>query len=129
MLGINKLNTTAYHPQCDGMVERFNKTLKSMLCKHAARFGPQWDNYLSAVLWAHCNTPHESTGEKPSFLLFGTDLRGPTDAAYQNPSTLVPGTAENYKEEVIMSLSSARALAAENIEKAQGRYKHYYSPA
>ena len=28
MLGIEKLNTTAYHPQCDGAVERFNRTLK-----------------------------------------------------------------------------------------------------
>ena len=31
LLGIEKLNTTAYHPECDGMVERFNRTLKSML--------------------------------------------------------------------------------------------------
>ena len=34
-LGIRKLNTTAYHPQCDGVVERFNRTLKAMLRKHA----------------------------------------------------------------------------------------------
>lgn len=26
LLGIKKLNTTAYHPECDGMVERFNRT-------------------------------------------------------------------------------------------------------
>ena len=126
ILGITKLNTTAYHPQCDGMVERFNRTLKSMLHRHASRFGNQWDNYLSAVLWTYRNTPHESTGEKPSFLLFGTDLRSPTDATYQNPNNLVPGTAESYKEEVMMSLSSARALAVETITKAQDRYKHYY---
>lgn len=25
LLGVNKLNTTAYHPECDGMVERFNR--------------------------------------------------------------------------------------------------------
>ena len=41
MLGITKLNTTAYHPQCDGAVERFNRTLKTILRKHAARFGNQ----------------------------------------------------------------------------------------
>lgn len=34
-LGICKLNTTAYHPQCDGMVECFNCTLKAMLRKYA----------------------------------------------------------------------------------------------
>ena len=36
LLGIEKLNTTAYHPECDGMVERFNRTLKSMLRRRAA---------------------------------------------------------------------------------------------
>ena len=74
------LNTTAYHPQCDGTVERFNRTLKSMLRKHAARFGMQWDRFLAGVLWSYRNTPHSSTGEKPSFLMFGIDCRSPTEA-------------------------------------------------
>ena len=95
MFNITKLNTTAYHPQCDGMVEQFNRALKSMLRKHTARFGSQWDKYLLAVLWAYHSTPHESTGEKPSISVFGVDLGSPTDGAYQNPSTLVPGTVEN----------------------------------
>ena len=34
LLGTKKLNTTSYHPQCDGMVERFNRTLKTMIRKH-----------------------------------------------------------------------------------------------
>ena len=34
LLGIRKLNTTSHHPQCDGMVERFNQTLKTMLRKY-----------------------------------------------------------------------------------------------
>ena len=34
LLGIKKLNTTAYHPECDGLVERFNRTLKTMIRKH-----------------------------------------------------------------------------------------------
>jgi len=80
-LGIHKLNTTSYHPQCDGRVERFNRTLKAMLRKHASKFGTQWDNYLPGVLWAYWNTLHESTGEKRSFLLFGMDCRSPTEAA------------------------------------------------
>ena len=43
LLGISKLNTTSYHPQCNGVVERMNRTLKAMLRKHAVKFGPQWD--------------------------------------------------------------------------------------
>ena len=67
ILGIKKINTTAYHPQCDGMIERFNHTLKSMLRKHAARFGNQWDRYLSGILWFYRNTPHDSTHENLHF--------------------------------------------------------------
>ena len=47
LLGTKKLNTMAYHPQCDGMVERFNHTLKTMLRKHASVYGSQWDTYIS----------------------------------------------------------------------------------
>ncbi len=38
LTGIKKINTTAYHPQTDGMVEKFNSTLFSMIAKHAAHY-------------------------------------------------------------------------------------------
>ena len=79
LLGIKKLNTTtAHHPQCDGMIERLNRTFKAILRKQAAKFGSQWDTYLPGALWAYHNTPHSSTSEKPSYLLFGFDCRSPT---------------------------------------------------
>ena len=126
MLGISKLNTTAYHPQCDGAVERFNRTLKSILRKHAARFGSQWDRYLPGVLWAYRNTPHTSTREKPSFLLYGVDCRTPTEAAYLPVSDTCSSDVEDYREELMISLSSARELAATKIQKAQSQYKENY---
>ena len=82
LLEITKLNTTAYHLECDGMVERFDRTLKVMLGKHADLFEDQWDHYLPNVLWPYRNVQHESTGEKPSFLLFGLDLQTPTKAVF-----------------------------------------------
>ena len=121
MLGIEKLNTTAYHPQCDGTVERFNRTLKTALRKHAARFGCQWDQHLSGILWAYRNTPHSSTGEKPSFLLFGLDCRTPTEAAYLPVTEISPTDVSDYREELMTSLTSARDLAAKAIRKAQAR--------
>ena len=58
-------------PAMDGLIERFNRTLKMMLRKHASKFGPQWDKYLHSVLWAYRNTLHKATLEKPSFLMYG----------------------------------------------------------
>ena len=126
MLGITKLNTTAYHPQCDGAVERFNCTLKTMLRKHAAKFGCQWDRFLPGILWAYRNTPHTSTGEKPSFLLFGVDCRSPTEAAFLPTSEPSHTDVSDYRQELIVSLSSARQHASDCIRKSQGRYKKSY---
>ena len=49
LLGITKLNTTAYHPQCDGLTERFNRTLKTMIRKHVDVYWKQWDKYLHGM--------------------------------------------------------------------------------
>ena len=46
ILGIHKLNTSTYHPQTDGMVERFNKTLTDMLAKTKDRGRQDWDARL-----------------------------------------------------------------------------------
>jgi len=126
MLGIEKLNTTASHPQCNGAVERFNRTLKTMLRKQAATFGMQWDQYLSGVLWAYRNTPHSSTGEKPSFLLFGFDCRSPMEAALVPTKPLKPTNITDYREQMMLSLSSARKLAEQTNKEAQKRYKQQY---
>jgi len=77
------------------LLPRMNwRTLKTALSTHAARFGMQWDQYLSGVLWAYRNTPHESTEEKRSFLLFGTDCRSPTEAALLPQTLLEPKEVE-----------------------------------
>ena len=107
LLGIEKLNSTAYHPQTDGLTERFNCTLKSLLRKHAVKFGNQWDLHLPAILWAYRNVPHSSTGEKPSYLLFGVDLRLPIDATLYPESPVEPVDISDYREEIVTSFALA----------------------
>ena len=70
------------------MVERFNRTLKMMLCKHTTKFGFQWEEYIAGALWAYRNVPHDTTGEKPSFLLLGVYYRTPTEAGLLVPQEL-----------------------------------------
>ena len=110
LLGIEKLNTTAYHPQCNGLVERFNRTLKTMIRKHVSKFGVQWDTYLHGLVWAYRNTPHDTTNEKPSFLLLGVDCRYPSEAALLPPNDCNPALVEDYREELILNLAHAPTL-------------------
>lgn len=44
---IRKLNTTPYHPQANGLAERFNGTLKRMLQIYAQDEPGKWDKFLS----------------------------------------------------------------------------------
>ena len=125
-LGIEKLNTTAYHPQCDGLTERFNRTLKTMLRKHADHYGLQWDRYLHGVVWAYRNTPHESTAEKPSFLLFGRDCRFPIEASLLPASEVEQMEVTDYRREMTQMLTKARDMAAQSIQRAQESYKRQY---
>ena len=119
LLGIKKLNTTAYHPQCDGMVERFNRTLKTMLRKQAAVFGNQWDRYLSGVLWAYRNTAHDSTQKNhPSCY-----CRNPTETAILPPTEVQTKNVEDYREELVLCLSTERKHACDALKKVQQRYK------
>ena len=106
LLDIKKLNTTAHHPECDGAVERFNCTLKFMLRKQAVTHGAQWDQNIHGVLWAYRNTPHTSTGEKPSYLLFGMDCRSPTEAALLPPKSPKITNMSDYREEMVLTLNS-----------------------
>ena len=46
VMGMRKINTTAYHPQADVLVENFNRTLQAMIAKSVEVFGTDWDEYL-----------------------------------------------------------------------------------
>ena len=70
--------------------------------------------------------PHEATKEKPSLLLFGLDCKSPMEAALLPPEHPDPVNIEDYREQLIISLSSARKLAATSIQAAQAHYKKYY---
>ena len=61
LMGTHKVSTTAYHPQTDGLVERFNRTLIDMLVKTVEKNGRDWDRRLPHVLFAYRASPQEST--------------------------------------------------------------------
>ena len=77
--GIRQIKTSTYHPQTDGMVERFNATFKRLLWKLTQDLRVEWDKYLPFVLWAYRGTVHSATGFSPFHLLFGRKIHMPLD--------------------------------------------------
>ena len=80
-LKVKKIRTSVYHPQTDGLVERFNQTLKKMLKKLTAADGKDWDQLIPYVLFAIREVPQASTGFSPFELLYGRRPRGLLDIA------------------------------------------------
>ena len=77
LLRIQAVRTSPYHPQCDGLVERFNQTLKGMLRKVITKEGKDWDKLLPYVLFAYREVPQASMGFSPFELIYGHNVRGP----------------------------------------------------
>ena len=76
LLSIKHL-TTPYHPMCNGMTEKFNGTMKSMLKRLCSEQPRQWHRYINPLLFAYREVPQESTGFYPFELLYGRAVRGP----------------------------------------------------
>ena len=126
LMGIKKVNTTAYHPQGDGLVERFNRTLLDMLAKTVKPGGQDWDERLPYVLFAYRATLQASTAESPFFLLYGRDPQLPTDAALCPPVERSTVRTDDYGSSLVQFMSDAWKLARTSIEKAQSRQKRQH---
>jgi len=62
MLGIETVRTTAYHPQTNGQVERYNRTMATQLRCYVADDPSRWDELLPIITMAYNSQPHRSTG-------------------------------------------------------------------
>jgi len=75
---------------------------------------------MHGVFWAYRNTPLTSTGEKPSYLLLGMDCRSTTEVALLPPKITI---ISNYREEMVLTLLTARTLALTVNQRSQQCYK------
>jgi hypothetical protein len=71
MFKIEKINTTAYHPESNGALERTHKTLVSYLRCFCNKETDNWDEYLPFACFAYNTTPHSVTKYTPYEVLFG----------------------------------------------------------
>ena len=78
-LTTNKIKTTAYHAQCNGLTERFNATLCQLLSNYVDINQTNWDDFIPVALFAYRSSVQETTLKTPFELLYNREPRLPND--------------------------------------------------
>ena len=127
ILGMKKTRTSPYHPQCDGLVERYNRTLLDMLATTTQTHPFDWEDQLPKVCMAYNTSVHASTGYTPFFLMFGRQARMPIDLMYgmgNEKEKEVPTT--QYAAATRKALEEAYRHVREKLAASHVRRKAYY---
>ena len=125
VLGISKSRTTPYHPQSDGLVERFNKTLQHMLATTVRDHPFDWEELLPMVCMAYNTSTHSTTGYTPFYLMFGREARLPVDIAYgtREPDLATPSS---YASNLQKSLREAYHRVRTSFDTGHQHRKEIY---
>jgi hypothetical protein len=113
-MAIDHKVTTPYYPNANGLVERFNQTLKKSLSMYAEQFPSNWDWYLNSVLWAYRSSLNPQTGFTPYYLMFGRDPREPTDI-FEGTIKDIKYDAKQYGIQMTYHLRRAYEIVKKNL--------------
>ncbi|KYQ88949.1 polyprotein [Tieghemostelium lacteum] len=124
---VEKLSTTPYHPQCDGLTERFNQIIIRLLKIYVQNNHYNWSFFLPVVLFAIRSTIVPNYGMSPYKILFGRDPTLPIHLTVPNPVTnLQVKNQKTYVENIQLvfneSYTVLRFLYAYAKEIQQNQY-------
>jgi hypothetical protein len=122
-LGIAKVFTTAYHPQTNVQVERFNRTILNDLRTCVAKSQTDWDDYTAAITFGYNSRIHASLGYAPFELVL---WRPPPSLTMESPIGKVATLSEDEKRRFVERLKTLVPLAKERLLESQRRYKENF---
>ena len=117
--GVHKSHTSAYHPEGDGMVERFNRSLLQLVCSYVDNEA-DWERYLPLVLYAYRAAPHSSTGISPYMLMFG---RQPHTTCFDTSSAF---DSASYQSRLWAKMAELHDFVESGLALAASKQKSAY---
>ena len=106
MLGCTRIRTSAYHPQSNGIIERFHRHLKTSLKAHNVA---NWTEILPVVLLGIRSAIKEDVKATPAQLVYGTTLRLPSDLV--NSDAIHETLNSEYVNSLILTMRSLNPVS------------------
>ena len=97
LLEVNKVHCTPFHPQANGGVEVFNKTILNMISMYVDKNQHDWDKYLPLLTSAYRSCEHAATGYSPNMMFLGRETYQPIEVLFGEPYI---GYATDVKGEI-----------------------------
>ena len=128
MLEVRKTRTSAANPRSNGVVERLNRTLISMIKAFVKGEQTNWDKHLSCLASAYRSTPNENTHMTPNLIMFGREVHLPIEVLYLSDAN-ADGEVATYGEYVHKlreRLQRAHAITRRHLGNSANRQKQAY---
>ena len=123
VLGMERTQTTAYHAQGNGLVERMNRTLKTMLAKVVRENQTDWN---TKVLFAYRTTIQDSTSFTPFHIMFGRSPSLPIDRMLALTEEGKDQSYSEYVKKLKQSLEDAYQIVRTTMKASHNQQKRQY---
>jgi hypothetical protein len=121
--------TTPYNPKANGLTEKANGLVCTILKKIVEVHKTDWDRKLQSAVHAYNTNEKGTTGKSPYFLVYGQDPLTPLELELKTQRTFEEPEPESFLEdrfEYIADLEAERELALEQNEKIQLKRKRRF---
>jgi len=125
LLGIQKLNTTAYRAPSNRRVERVHRTVNNLISKHIGENQKSSQDSLQTIVTANNASVHACTTYSPYFLVFGREYRIPLDLTIATPE--IPMNNQwDYVDQIEIRLQNAYQEVNQRLKTTTQRLKKRY---
>ena len=123
IFGLKKIQTSAYHPESNGSLERYHRPLKDYFKHFINKDQSNWHELAHLACLSYNSTVQESTGFTPNQLMFGRNVELPSSLKGNHKPFYA---YDDYVQRMKHNMTMTNNIAQENLVKSKEKNKEIY---